>query len=190
MSSGRPTTRGRFARNAKVRLWPTRVVLQARRPLARPRQCDADAHAWPPWHSRCNAGCHARCRLSPSAKFETRIHAIDERLARLHARRDRLLARAGQAERKRDTRRKTVIGGAVIAAIDHEGVPPMQSTIELRRWLDARLARPHDREVFGLDAGERATEQGIRPSERTTRSDTAVKDAGPRPAPRSGVPRP
>jgi hypothetical protein len=128
--------------------------------------------------------------MSQSDKIHTRIHSIDERLARLRARRERLLARAGNAERKRDTRRKILIGGAVLAAVDREGVPSMQSTTELRRWLDARLVRPHDRAVFGLDAGDPAKEQGIRPSEPSIRSDAAVKDAGPRPAPRSGAQRP
>lgn len=128
--------------------------------------------------------------MSHSEKIQTRIHSIDERLARLRARRERLLARAGHAERKRDTRRKILIGAAVLAAIDREGVPNMQSAIELRRWLDERLARPHDRAVFGLDGGDRARTHGIRPSEPSTRSDTAVKDAGQRPAPRSGAPRP
>lgn len=128
--------------------------------------------------------------MSPSNKIQTRIHSIDERLARLRARRERLLARVGHAERKRDTRRKILIGGAILAAIDREGVPNMQSTTELRRWLDARLARPHDREVFGLDVGEPVQQEGIRPSAGTTQSDTAVKDAGQRPAPRSGAQRP
>ena len=128
--------------------------------------------------------------MSQSNKIQTRIHSIDERLARLRARRERLLARAGHAERKRDTRRKILIGGAILAAIDRDGVPTMQSTTELRRWLDARLARPHDREVFGLDAGDLAKDHGIRPSEPTAQSDTAVKDAGQRPAPRSGAERP
>jgi hypothetical protein len=128
--------------------------------------------------------------MSQSDKIHTRIHSIDERLARLRARRERLLARAGHAERKRDTRRKILIGGAVLAAVDREGVPSMQSATELHRWLDARLARPHDREVFGLDASDLVEEHGIRPSERLTQSDTAVKDAGRRPAPRSGAQRP
>ena len=128
--------------------------------------------------------------MSQSDKIHTRIHSIDERLARLRARRERLLARAGHTERKRDTRRKILIGGAILAAIDREGVPTMQSTIELRRWLDARLARPHDREVFGLDVDEPVQQEGIRPSKPATQSDTAVKDAGQRPAPRSGAQRP
>ena len=128
--------------------------------------------------------------MSQSNKIHTRIHSIDERLARLRARRERLLARAGHAERKRDTRRKILIGGAILAAIDREGVPSMRSAIDLRRWLDARLARPHDREVFGLDVGEPVQQEGIRPSVRATQSATAVKDAGQRPAPRSGAERP
>jgi hypothetical protein len=128
--------------------------------------------------------------MSQSEKIQTRIQSIDERLARLRARRERLLARAGHAERKRDTRRKILIGGAVLAAIDREGVPQMRSAAELRRWLDARLARPHDRAVAGLDAGDSPAEHGIRPSEPSTRGDAAVKEAGPRPAPRSGAERP
>ena len=128
--------------------------------------------------------------MSQSDTFRTRVKSIDERVARLRARRGRLLARAGLTERKRDTRRKILIGGAVLAAIGREGVPSMHSEIELHRWLDERLARPHDREVFGLDADDPVKHDGIRPSEPATRSDTAVKDAGQRPAPRSGAQRP
>jgi len=94
--------------------------------------------------------------MSQSDKVRTRVKSIDERVARLRARRGRLLARAGLAERKRDTRRKILIGAAVLAAIGCEGVPSLQSASELHRWLDERLARPHDREVFGLDADDPA----------------------------------
>ena len=62
----------------------------------------------------------------------------------------RLIARAGRAERKRDTRRKILIGGAVLAAIAHEGVPMLRSNAELLRSLDAQLTRQHDRDVFEL----------------------------------------
>ncbi len=79
-----------------------------------------------------------------------RIHALEERLARLRAEKDRLLARASVADRKRTTRRKIVIGGTVLAALDHEGVPQMRTEAELRRWLEGRLTRPHDRAVFDL----------------------------------------
>jgi hypothetical protein len=75
---------------------------------------------------------------------------------------NRLLARASQAERKRDTRRKILIGGAVLAAIAHEGVPRIQSETELLRWLDARLTRPHDRAVFDLSRSQEGTDEPSR----------------------------
>jgi hypothetical protein len=83
-------------------------------------------------------------------KVRARLQSVDETLARLRAERSRLLARASQVERKRDTRRKILIGGAVLAAIAHEGVPPIRSTKELLAWLDPRLTRPHDRAAFDL----------------------------------------
>ena len=88
--------------------------------------------------------------MQPSEKVRTRIHTLDERLARLRTAKNRLLARASHAERKRDTRRKILIGGAVLAALEHEGLPPMRSVAELLAWLDTRLTRPHDRAAFDL----------------------------------------
>jgi len=88
--------------------------------------------------------------MSRDTKSHQRIQAIDERLARLRAERIRLAARVSRTERKRDTRRKILIGAAVLAAIDHEGVPVLRSQSDLLRWLDARLTRPHDRAVFDL----------------------------------------
>jgi len=85
-----------------------------------------------------------------SDKVRTRIHTLEERLARLRSQKSRLVARASQTERKRDTRRKILIGGAVLAAIEHEGVPRIVSAEELLEWLDSRLTRPHDRAVFDL----------------------------------------
>ena len=89
-----------------------------------------------------------------SENVRSRIDSLDERLARLRSEKNRLLARANHAERKRDTRRKILIGGAVLAAIEHEGVPPIRSIVELLQWLEARLTRPHDRAVFDLPAGD------------------------------------
>ena len=81
-------------------------------------------------------------------QIRARLTSVNEILARLHAERNRLLARATQAERKRDTRKKILIGGAVLAALAHEGVPPMATLQALLAWLDPRLTRPHDRAVF------------------------------------------
>ena len=88
--------------------------------------------------------------MSNPEQVRARIGSLDERVARLRAEKSRLLARANQTERKRDTRRKILIGGAVLAAIEHEGVPVLKSSSELLRWLDARLTRAHDRAVFDL----------------------------------------
>jgi hypothetical protein len=94
--------------------------------------------------------------MSQTTKSHARIQALDERLSRLRAERIRLAARVSQSERKRDTRRKILIGAAVLAAVDHGGVPALDSLRALLRWLDDRLKRPHDRAVFDLakrDAG-------------------------------------
>jgi hypothetical protein len=127
-----------------------------------------------------------------SEKVRIRLHALDERLARLRMEKNRLIARVSHTERKRDTRRKILIGGAILAAIDHEGLPAMRSSAELLRWLDARLTRPHDRVVFDLTPHE-ATRTGLQPSAdncQPARSGAAVKDADQREAPRSGAERP
>jgi hypothetical protein len=88
--------------------------------------------------------------MSQTEKVRLRLQSLDERLARLRTERDRLAARASRTERKRDTRRKIVIGGTVLAAIEREGVPALQTRADLVRWLDGHLERPHDRSVFDL----------------------------------------
>ena len=88
--------------------------------------------------------------MSQTEKVRLRLQALDERLARLRAERDRLAARASRTERRGDTRRKIAIGGTVLAAVDHEGVPAIKTRADLVRWLDAQLSRPHDRSVFDL----------------------------------------
>ena len=93
--------------------------------------------------------------MSGETKAHVRIRAIDERLARLHSERSRLAARVSHTERKRDTRRKILVGAAVLAAVEHNGIPAFRTTRELLEWVDTRLTRPHDRAVF--DFARRAT---------------------------------
>ncbi len=88
--------------------------------------------------------------MAQHQKTDARIQSIDERVARLRAAKSRLLARANRTQRKRDTRRKILIGGAVLAAVDHEGMPAISSKSELLQWLDGQLTREHDRAVFDL----------------------------------------
>jgi hypothetical protein len=87
---------------------------------------------------------------STSQKVRARLQVLDERLARLRATRDRLAALASRAERRRDARRKIVIGGTVLAAVEHEGVPSLSTHADLLRWLDGQLHRPQDRRAFDL----------------------------------------
>jgi hypothetical protein len=88
--------------------------------------------------------------MSQSEKVKARIQSLEERVTRLRMEKQRLVARTSQAERKRDTRRKILIGGAVLAAIDHEGTPPLRTRSDLMAWLDSHLTRAHDRAVFDL----------------------------------------
>jgi hypothetical protein len=69
-------------------------------------------------------------------------------MRRLRAERERLAARVSHTERKRDTRRKILVGATVLAAVEQDGVPAFRNTRELLEWLDTRLTRPHDRAVF------------------------------------------
>ena len=72
-----------------------------------------------------------------------KLQTLDDRLARLRAERGRLVARASHAARTRDTRRKILVGAAVLAALDHgSDVPAFSSPSDLTRWLDGRLTRP------------------------------------------------
>ena len=94
--------------------------------------------------------------MPPSEKVRIRLRLLEERLARLRSEKDRLVAQAGKAERKRATRRKILIGGTVLAALEHEGVPEMRTAAELRRWLESHLTRPQDRAVFDLGGSKSA----------------------------------
>src|SRR5579859_4603467 len=76
-------------------------------------------------------------RMNRPEQVRARIGTVNEMLARLRAERSRLLARATHAERKRDTRRKILIGGAVLAAVQHEGVPVLRNHDALLAWLEA-----------------------------------------------------
>jgi hypothetical protein len=86
----------------------------------------------------------------------TRIRLLDQRLARLRSERGRLAARASQADRRRDTRQKILVGATVLAAVEHGGVPALGSRSELERWLEPRLTRAYDRTAFGFETGTSA----------------------------------
>src|SRR5687767_9356587 len=89
--------------------------------------------------------------MGPQPTHIAKLQNLDGRLARLRAERGRLVARASHAARTLDTRRKILVGAAVLTALElGSDVPAFSSTTDLTRWLEGRLTRPHDRAVFDL----------------------------------------
>ena len=77
---------------------------------------------------------------------------IDDRIAALKAKRDTLAMRLNALEtkarsqgRKRDTRRKIIVGGAVLAAMERDRI----FAKHVRGLLAQAVTRPHDREAVG-----------------------------------------
>lgn len=88
------------------------------------------------------------------ATIDERIEALEQRLKQEKAKRQKIEARKRTAEGKQrraeDTRRKVLIGAAILAKLE-DG----QYTEErLRGLMDAFLTRPADRALFGLDGSE------------------------------------
>ena len=75
---------------------------------------------------------------------QTRIARLKEKREKLGQRLNTLSQQAKTQERKRDTRRKIIIGGAVLA---HLGKDPAFAA-SIRSLLGASVGRMHDREVI------------------------------------------
>lgn len=76
---------------------------------------------------------------------ERQIRKLLEQREKLNTRIRRKRSRLREAERKRDTRRKILVGAMVMAKWEEGAVPD--------QWLnalDGYLSRPRDRELFGL----------------------------------------
>ena len=91
-----------------------------------------------------------------------RLKKAEEKLAKAAAHRDRLKAQISQQERKRDTRRKVLIGAAILAAIDEGTVKEKV----IRSMLARYLTRESDRALFDLD--QPAGTQNAPTDEKTT----------------------
>lgn len=78
------------------------------------------------------------------ASLEERLAQIKAREERLRRERGRLQARLSSEERKRDTRRKILLGSLVLARLDSE--PALRALME--RELPGFLTRPEDRRLF------------------------------------------
>jgi hypothetical protein len=85
-----------------------------------------------------------------------KIAVLKAKQEKLAAQLNTLNAKAKVEDRKRDTRRKIVVGGAVLAAIESDAA--LAET--LRRVLAASVARPADREVIADLLGDKAKPAG------------------------------
>lgn len=88
--------------------------------------------------------------MSSHEKVGVPLDVLEERVGSLRATHDQFDARSAKARRRREFRRKIVIGAAVLAAIEQEAVPAFQTRADLVGWLDSRLNRTADRRLFAL----------------------------------------
>ncbi|MEL6940378.1 MAG: hypothetical protein AAFO84_14425 [Cyanobacteria bacterium J06598_1] len=86
-----------------------------------------------------------------SAKLERLL----EKEAQLKAQIQQAKAAERTLEKKRDTRRKILIGAAVMARVEHGEWPKN----DLLAMMDGFLTRPNERDLFGLD-GDGADDVG------------------------------
>jgi hypothetical protein len=80
----------------------------------------------------------------------TRLELLLEKEAQLKAQIQQAKAAERTLEKKRDTRRKILIGAAVLARVERGEWPQR----DLAMMMDGFLTRPHERELFDLDGDE------------------------------------
>ena len=86
------------------------------------------------------------------ATIEERIAALEAKLKKEKAKKQQIEARKrvaeSKAKRSQDTRRKILVGAAILAKVDR-GEWPQDKLLAL---MDVSLARPDDRALFDLPA--------------------------------------
>ena len=82
----------------------------------------------------------------PRAEPTDRIRQLEESRARINAKIQRVKGRAQQAERKRETRRKILVGSMVLGLVERGEWPEER----LKAALDRFLEREQDRALFEL----------------------------------------
>ena len=91
-----------------------------------------------------------KCYYRPMPKLDEQILTLQERLAQLKLRQQRVEARqhaiAAVRERKADMRRKILVGMVVLEKMQHSEADRRQ----VLAWLEQTLTRPADRALFGL----------------------------------------
>jgi len=92
----------------------------------------------------------------PKTKNE-KLAALLEKEAQIKAQIQSLKQRENEAERKKETRRKILIGGAILAKVKRGDWHPQQ----LRDLLDAELQADRDRDLFELPRKPVKTEESL-----------------------------
>lgn len=86
-----------------------------------------------------------------AAKLDQQIESLEKRLKQAKERKRMIEARKRSAEaakkRADDTRRKILIGAAILAKVERGDWPEEK----MRAMMDETLTRPDDRALFGLD---------------------------------------
>lgn len=80
------------------------------------------------------------------AEVQDKLSDLERRKAQLEARIQRERAKRRQAQRKAETRRKIIIGGALLAAVKNG----IATQAELDRLLDRLVTSERDRVTLGL----------------------------------------
>lgn len=102
---------------------------------------------------------------------QDRLRKAEQRRASERRKLQRLKQQLSEHERKRDTRRKILLGALVMEYADRmedAGDPTWQRMLD--ELLESRLTRDDDRELFGLEplpkeASEDGREGGVQPTE-------------------------
>ena len=92
----------------------------------------------------------------------TKLERLLEKEAQLKAQIQQAKAAERTLEKKKDTRRKILVGAAVLARVEH-GEWPKADLLEM---MDGFLSRPNERELFGLSVdGEPGDRAGVKNSD-------------------------
>ncbi|PZO20879.1 MAG: hypothetical protein DCF25_05865 [Leptolyngbya foveolarum] len=105
----------------------------------------------------------------------TKLDRLIEKEAQLKAQIQQAKATERTLEKKRDTRRKVLIGAAVMARVESGRWPQA----DLLKMMDGFLTRPNERELFELDVAETAsTEASGKPATEKKQQAKAITDKG------------
>lgn len=104
------------------------------------------------------------------ATNEERIEALKTKQKKIAAQMANLRAKQRTDERKRDTRRKILVGAVVLNQAETND----SARTKLWKLLDKALEKDRDRELFGLQPQEEGRTETSRPAETSTA--TAAED--------------